>query len=248
MNINKPSPALTDQRLERRKVVVLLSQAPVAISAGVVAALITMVLFWRNADPLILGSWFTLYLGMFAFRYYHIQHFNKLADEQRDYTKALTMHLVSSVVAGILWSGIAIYLLVTVDFYNSIIIVLVLSGLAAGAVATNAVKLAAYFAFALPASLPVGFFMLWQDSAQMNFFALIIFIFIAFISFSAYKLNKLVIESLSYQFENLQLLRELQQEKSQVTRLYSNMEFDLARRKKTEEQLKKEKEKAEELA
>jgi diguanylate cyclase (GGDEF)-like protein len=67
-------------------------------------------------------------------------------------------------------------------------------------------------------------------------------------SFSAYRLNKLVVKSLSFQFDNLQLLGELEKEKTHVTRLYNDLESYLARRKKTEEQLKVEKEKAEQLA
>jgi len=237
-----------DTRLEKRKIDVLFNQAPVAVSSGAIAALITVVLFWNVSEQLILLSWYGLYMLVFAFRYYHIQVFNRTPDNSRGHNRALATHLLGSVLVGLFWAVISIYLLATGDFYSSIIILLIMSGLAAGSVATNAVKLSAYFSFILPAAIPVALFMLWSDSSPMNFFAMIILIFIAFISFSAYKLNKLVIESLSYQFENLQLLRELEQEKNQVTRLYSNLEFDLAKRKQTEEQLKLEKEKAEELA
>jgi len=236
-----------ESRLEKRKIDVLFSQAPIAISSGSVAALITIVLFWQSADKIVLGSWVIFYLLCFAYRYFFIQQFNREPDDQRNHNKALTTHIRWSVLTGILWAGIGIYLLHTGEFYHSIIVLMILGGLAAGSVATNAVKLSAYFAFTLPASLPVAIFMLLDDASQLNYFGMIVLIFIAFISFSAYKLNKLVIESLSYQFENLQLLRELEQEKNQVSRLYSNMEFDLAKRKKTEAQLKQEKEKADEL-
>lgn len=236
-----------DSQLEKRKIDVLFNQAPVAISAGVVAALITVILFWRSADQLLLGCWFGVYILIYAYRYHYIRLFNKVSDNKNDYGKALVIHLICSILVGVLWAVIAIYLLSIDDFYNSIIVLMVLAGLAAGSVATNAVKLSAYFAFILPASLPVALFMLLNDSSQMNYFGIIILVFIGFISFSAYKLNKLVIESLSYQFENLQLLYELEQEKNQVSRLYNNLEFDLAKRKKTEQQLKQEKEKADEL-
>jgi diguanylate cyclase (GGDEF)-like protein len=236
-----------DSRLEKRKIDVLFSQAPIAISSGAVAALITLVLFWQSTNHIVLGTWFGFYLLCFSYRYFFIRQFNHVPEDNRDHDKALTRHIRWSVLVGLLWTGIGIYLLHTGELYTSIIVLMILGGLAAGSVATNAVKLSAYFAFILPAALPVALFMLIDDAAQLNYFGTIVLIFIAFISFSAYKLNKLVIQSLSYQFENLQLLRELEQEKNQVTRLYSNMEFDLARRKKTEEQLKQEKEKADEL-
>jgi diguanylate cyclase (GGDEF)-like protein len=151
-------------------------------------------------------------------------------------------------LSGLLWSTIGIYLLNTFDSSEQLYILLILGALAAGAVATDIVMLSVYFAFVISATLPITLFLLVSGSSQMILSGVLLAIFVVFITSSAFRLNRLVAESLSYQFDNLQLLDELEQEKSQVIRLYSNLEFDLANRKKTEEQLKIEKEKAEELA
>jgi len=237
-----------DSLLEKRKIDVLFDQAPVAISAGAVAALICTIVFWRMVDTLALGLWIGLYLLVFGLRYYHIFVFNRSAPHNRHREPALRMHLVFSAVAGLLWSVLGIYLLATLEIYDSLVILLVIGGLVAGVVATNSVILSSYYAFSLPAAIPVIVWLFLDDASRMKLFALVLAIFLVFISFSATRLNRLVIKALSYQFENLNLLNELQQEKNQVTRLYSNLEFDLARRKKTEEQLKLEKDKAEQLA
>jgi len=237
-----------NSRLERRKIDVLFNQALVATSAETMAAFITAAVFWQTSGKPVVAIWFVLNLLMYAIRYYLIFRFNNSPVETRNYENSLIAHLVCSAVTGFLWSGIGVYLLATEDFYSSIVILLILGGIVAGTVATNTAKLPAYFAFSMPAAIPVVVYLLFQDAPQMYLFGLIMSAYILFISFSAYRLNKLVVESLAYQFDNLQLLNELEQEKNQVTRLYSNLEFDLAKRKKAEEQLKIEKEKAEQLA
>lgn len=240
--------SLINSRFEKRKVDVLFDQAPVAMAASTVAAILTVILFWRTAGQEILFTWSGSYLLIHAVRYYHLYRFRNTDVEARDYSKSLAIHLSGSVLAGLLWAGIAIYLLGTVSFTDGVVVLLLLGGTAAGSVATNIVILPAFFAFILPATLPIIAYLLLQDSSSLNLFGGLASIFVSFISYGAWRLHKLIIESLSYQFDNLQLLQELEQEKNQVTRLYSNLEFDLNKRKKAEEQLKAEKEKAEELA
>lgn len=235
-------------KLEKRKIDVLFNQAPVATSAGAMAAIITTGMFWNSTDRMVVTVWLAGYLIIYAIRNYFIYRYNSSPAESRNHDKSLRLHLIFSVIVGVSWSVIGIYLLAREDITSSIIIILVLGGIIAGTVATNTAKLSAFFAFSLPIAIPVVFFLLSQNTSEAFQFGVILAVFCMFISFSAYRLNKLVVESLAYQFDNLQLLNELELEKNQVTRLYSNLEFDLARRKKAEEQLKIEKEKAEQLA
>jgi diguanylate cyclase (GGDEF)-like protein len=239
----------TDKLLEIRKIEVLFDQAPVAISAGTIAAFICMLVFWGKTDHIIiLATWASLYLLVYITRYYHVIQFNQSTADARKHGTALRLHLVFSSATGLLWAGLSIYLLASVEIDDSLIVLLVLGGLIAGVVATNSVILKAFFAFSLPAALPVIAWLFLQGASRTSLFGLVFGIFLAFISYSAYKLNKLVIKSLAYQFENLKLLDALQNEKNQVNLLYSNLEFDLARRKKAEDQLKLEKVKAEQMA
>lgn len=234
-------------QLEKRKIEVLFDQAPIAITAGTVAAFICAVVFWNTPVQIIVSGWFGLYLVVYILRYIMVQRFNRSSIENRNYQPSLYSHLVFSVVAGLLWSALGIYLLATVEIFDSLVILLIIGGLIAGVVATNSVILAGYFAFSLPAAIPVIIYLFVDEASRMNLFGLVLTIFLLFISFSVYRLNKLVIKSLSYQFDNLELLEALEAEKNRVSQLYSNLEFDLARQKKTEEQLNIEKEKAEQM-
>jgi len=237
-----------ENSLYQRKVEVLLDQAHVAISAGTVAAFICTMMFWQMVDQTFIASWFLVYLTLFLLRYHRISRFNSADTGSRNHHKALRTHLAFSVIVGLLWSTMGIYLLSALPLNESVLVLLMIGGMVAGVVATNCVILSAYFAVCLPTALPVIIYLLLDTTPRTGLTGLILAIFLVFMSFSAYRLNKLVVKSLSFQFDNLQLLGELEKEKNQVTRLNSSLEFDLVRRKKTEEQLKIEKEKAEQLA
>ena len=235
-------------RLYQRKVDVLLDQAPVAISAGTIAAFICTLMFWQLTDQTFIACWFLAYLTLFLLRYVRISRFNSTELDSRNHRKALQIHLAFSVIVGLLWSTIGIYLLSTLPLNDSVLVLLMIGGMVAGVVATNCVILSAYFAVCLPTALPVIIYLLLDPTPRTGLTGLVLGIFLVFMSFSAYRLNKLVVKSLSFQFDNLQLLGELEKKKTHVTRLYNDLESYLARGKKTEEQLKIEKEKAEQLA
>lgn len=192
-------------------------------------------------------GWLAVYLLVFCLRSWMISRFTHAPFESKNYAFALNSHLLFSTISGLLWALIGIYILAEMDTADSIIILLMVGGMISGVVATNSVLLKAYFAFSIPAAVPVIVYMLVSDISRMKFMAGALTVFLLFLSYSALRLNKLVVKSLAYQFDNLQLLQELEKEKNHVTMLAGNLEFDLARRKKTEEQLKIEKEKAEQL-
>jgi diguanylate cyclase (GGDEF)-like protein len=233
--------------LDKHKIDALISQAQVAISMGTVAALFIFIVYWNSSIRFAITIWFGIYLLIYILRYFIVKRFNASQQDKQNYILIMRFHIISSVVAGLLWSAICIYLFYVYNTVESLYVLLVLGGLVAGAVATNIILMSVYYSFVLPATLPIIIFLLTHNSNQMNVSGIILLLFVIFITSCAYRLNKLVSDSLSYQFDNLQLLDDLEKEKIQVTRLYSNLESNLAKRKKAEKQLILEKEKAEDL-
>jgi diguanylate cyclase (GGDEF)-like protein len=235
-------------KLDVHKIDALISQAQVAMSMGTVAAAIIFLVYWNLSIKCSITIWFGIYLLIYLLRIFTVKKYNSSQHDKRNYILIMRFHIISSAVVGLLWSAISIYLFYIYNTFESLYILLVLGGLVAGAVATNIILMSVYYSFVLPATLPIIIFLLTHNSNQLNMSGIILSLFVIFITSSAYRLNKLVSDSLSYQFENLQLLDDLEQEKIQVTRLYTNLESDLAKRKKAEKLLILEKEKAEELA
>ena len=235
-------------RMHHHRIDALMKLAPVTLSAGIIAAMLIVVIYWHTAARPAVSLWFGIYSVINIVRYGMVKRFNKLPAENRNHARILNIHLVFSAIAGAFWAAISIYILNMFAAYETLYILLILGGLVAVALATNVIILSAYFSFILPATIPLIVFLLFQSNTQLVIFSFILSIYIVFISFGAIRMNSVVTESITYHFENLQLLENLEKEKNQVAALYSNLEYDLAERMKIEEKLMLEKERAEELA
>jgi len=233
---------------KKHQINVLIGQSPTAITMGIIAASLFFLIYFNSPIQHEITLWFSVYFVINLSRYVVIKNYINTAPEKQNHKFIFWFYNSSSIFIGLLWSGAGIYILGLFDFFETMYFLLLLGGLVSGAVATNIILLPVYFSFIVPATLPVIIFLLIQPAEQLKISGLILLLFVSFISIIANRLHKIISESLSYQFDNLQLLDDLKQEKNRVTQLYSNLEFDLAQRKKMEEQLTNEKEHAEELA
>jgi diguanylate cyclase (GGDEF)-like protein len=213
-----------------------------------IAATLLFLIYYNSTIQYVITLWIAIYFVFYLVRYAVIKNYINTSRNLQDPKFIIWFYYSSSVIVGLLWSGAGIYILGSLNYFENIYFLMLLGGLVSGAVATNIILLSVYFSFIIPATLPVILFLLMQPTEQLKISGFIILLFVSFISLIANRLHKIISESLSYQFDNLQLLDDLKQEKNRVTQLYSSLEFDLAQRKKAEEQLKDEKERAEELA
>ncbi len=233
---------------KKHQINVLINQSPTAITMGAIAAAFLFLIYYNSAIQYEITLWIAVYFIFYLVRYVVIKNYINTSQGLQDPKFIFWFYNSSLVVIGLLWSGAGIYILGSLNYFENIYFLMLLGGLVSGAVATNIILLSVYFSFFIPATLPVILFLLLQPTEQLKLSGFIILLFVSFISLIAHRLHKIISESLSYQFDNLQLLDDLKQEKNRVTQLYSSLEFDLAQRKKAEEQLKDEKERAEELA
>jgi len=234
--------------LEQQKADVLFKQSSVTLGAAAVAAILISSIFWQLADKIIIGTWLISYLGLCTLRYYLVYQHLKCETGEKEYRRQFYSFSIGSLVSGIFWGGYCIYLLSISSIIFTSIIILTLCGLIAGTVSTYAVSIPVFFSFSLPAIFPTSVFLLLIEDPLMNFFGIGLLIFYSFIAIIAVKQNKMIMQSILYQFENLHLTEELKLEKSQIIDLNKNLNMDIAKWKEAETQLTKEKHKALELA
>ena len=234
--------------LEQQKVDLLFSQSGVPLGVAAVAAILISSIFWQLADKIIIGSWLASFLGLCALRYYLVSRYLQSDSGEKDYRSHFHSFNVGSLVSGILWGGFCIYLLSISSTIFTSVIILTLCGLIAGTVSTYAIAIPVYFSFSIPAVLPASVFLMLTDDPLMNFYGIGLIIFYLFIAIIVVKQNKMIIKSIYYQFENLNLMEKLKLEKSQIAELNNNLNMDMAKWKEVETQLTKEKQKALEMA
>jgi diguanylate cyclase (GGDEF)-like protein len=234
--------------LNNRKIDVLFQQSQGSLAAMTAASIITSFVFWDYSSPLVVVSWLTLYLLFNGYRHYQIYKYNAHSDSFGNKQLWLHYYIIGAAISGCMWGGIGVYFIHVSPLYIAAIMILLAGYLVIGSAATYAVFLSVYLSFTLPMITPVIFYQLIQQDMAARTYGILLIIFYAFSIYSVLKNRKKETAFIAYQYDNQSLLHNLQNEQTEAARLNQELELDLAKLRQAEEQLKQEKDKAEELA
>ncbi len=243
---------------------VLYDQARVALTASFAAAIILVGLFWNTSSHSLLLTWLGLNTLVTAARFILVRGYRHAASaSQREHLDFwLGWFVVGVLLSGAIW-GSAVILLVSVTSYVQMgIAALWVCGMSAGSVATLSVVKGAFFSFSVPALIPGAvYLMLSGNSAAVTVGGAEILFFL-FISMSALRMHKTLVNGFKLQLHNNRLIKRLDAEKATVEQLNQQLEGrvaerttelaesnahlqrDIAKRKQVEQALFAEKEKA----
>lgn len=234
--------------LNNRKIDVLFQQSQGSLATMTMASIITCFVFWNYTDPHIVTSWLTAYLLFNSYRHYQIHKYNSISSSITDKQVWLHNYILGAAISGCMWGGIGVYFIHISPLYIAAIMILLAGGMVIGSAATYAIFLSLYFAFTLPMITPIIFYQLTQNDMAARTYGILLIIFYAFSIYGAVKNRKKETEFIAYQYDNQLLLQNLQNEQTEAARLNHELELDLSKLRQAEEQLKQEKDKAEELA
>lgn len=234
--------------LNNRKIDVLFQQSQGSLATMTAASIITCFVFWDYSSPNIVISWLTIYLLFNVYRHYQIYKYNTLSETIADKRLWLHNYILGAAISGCMWGGIGVYFIHVSPLYVAAIMILLAGYLVIGSAATYAVFPSLYFAFTLPMIAPVIFYQLVQNDMVARTYGILLIIFYVFSIYSALKNHRKETTFIEYQYDNQSLLHNLQNEQTEAARLNQELELDLAKLRLAEEQLKQEKDKAEELA
>jgi hypothetical protein len=183
---NKLSSPLQSTAAEQTRLQLLFSQSPVTFAFPLLAAAALVILLRDSASGLVLSGWAGIVGVHAAVRYRMLYCFHRAgADDAPAWINRLAG---GAFVSGTLWGAAPILLipydpvrLIEFTMYNSLTLI-VICGLAAGAVVAYACSLRVLFCFTAPALLPPALYLIslgdYYNSA-LGGFVLLYFIFIA---------------------------------------------------------------------
>ncbi|OQX47982.1 MAG: hypothetical protein B0D87_08035, partial [Candidatus Sedimenticola endophacoides] len=129
-------------------------------------------------------------------------------------------HRAGTLVTGVLWGWAGVLFFPEQQVHFQIFTVLVISGLAAGALTVHAPDFTSYLYYAIPSLLPVGGISLLQGDTLHVSIGVLVFAQMLFLLRTGHRLNESVLGSLRLRYENQGLVRDLQREKNRLdTRL-----------------------------
>lgn len=180
-------------------------------------------LFWNIADRRIIVGWAIAYLLMIVYRYRLGQRFQHAKPEEAS-QRWLNGFRAAVLVSGILWGAYAVYLASLANEMQLAVVVLTVGALLSGAAIAYSLIISAFVAFALPAMLPVGVFLLARGESDSSFLGVLVLIWMLFMYGAAKRFRDFAVRSLGYQFENINLVHSLAEQRDRATELANTLD------------------------
>ena len=238
----------TQQLVKAKEVEILYDQAKVSILAAQSAAIVFILALWGHTPANILIPWIIFFSIFNTGRYTLIMAYFKSANRNENYNIWHRRYLIGTAISGLFWGIIAILILPVEDRGYTALTILVITGLAGGSIGTYAISRPAYLSYATTSLLPLAFILLLQQESTLQTFGILVCVYYFFLSASMFRLNKMMEQVVKLQFENFDLLHQLEQEKDTIAKLNHELELDIKHHIKNEEELHDAKIKAEGLA
>ncbi len=172
-------------------------QTPTVLSGHAVAATLSILMFWRQINHDFVFGWALALLLALAVRYWMATSFRRQPERwnpvQWNHRFALT-----SLALGLTWCVWSLYVTSAIQYsgIGLLIVVITAAGLAAGAVASTAASLLAYFCFTTPVLLPLSVLLLIQKQNGVLDIGILLVVFFAFNLTQVRKINGVFKESI----------------------------------------------------
>ncbi len=210
--------------LRPKQVEVLFDQSGAALMTNVVAAAMLVVVLWAVTPHLILVGWSAVLLTLTGARAHLIRRYRHSAREVRDRSYWLTWFLSGVFANGAFWGSSAWVLVLGDEITMISMTVLWTCGLSAGSVAALSVVRRAFFAFTVPALIPLAGYLLVRGPLEASVLGSAMVMFFGFLSVNALRMHKTLVEALRLRHENAGLVLDLNREKTQVEALNRDLE------------------------
>jgi len=226
---------------------ILCRNAPLGLLATVInAPILAFVL--RNMVPMTyLLVWLAAVYLTAGLRYFQLARgrLDSMTPEQIGYWR--TRFTILTALSGILWGATGIFLFPVGSGEHQAFLAFVLSGMAAGAVATYAASRKAFIAFSLPALLPYIVHLFFIGDEIRIAMGTMAVLFTVFIGIVGAKLHATTIASLKLRFENRNYVEYLASAKESAEQLNQELIGEIEERKKSGAELQKHREHLQEL-
>jgi signal transduction histidine kinase/FixJ family two-component response regulator len=222
--------ALVDTRSRRQEILsaqvrLLSANASLGAIITVLAATILAYLQWGVVSISATGVWWTYMTLVAVSRYMVARRFLRISPGSVEISKWRVLFAVWAGLAGAGWGGAAILLYPETHLANQVFLVFVVGGMMLGAASLLAPRPEAFLAFLLPAGLIPSLRFLLQGDETHVAMAILAAVFTVAVVITTGRIYRTVDSSLRLQFENRDLVEDLQAAKNQTEALNQVLEL-----------------------
>ena len=220
----------TAQDILAARVRLLFDNANLAAAVTIVAALVLAFLQWDTSPHGIIFAWW-LYMALVSVaRFLLVRRYRKTVPSSLQAPEWGNAFALSAALSGAGWGAAAILLYPEADLANQVLLIFILGGMMLGSVSILAPWPAAFVAFLVPTGLATTLRILWQDDRVHLAMGLLAAVFTVATLVTARRLHLTIVSSIRLQFENRDLVEDLQQAKNRADTLNENLEVRVQER------------------
>lgn len=231
----EPAPAKKD--LQAAVAITLCRQSMTSLVGAWVTGVVALFFLSEPSSMVLLLGWFALYTLVMALRFYSSHRYRHTPIKKRNPESWLRIYILGAGLSGLLWGGLVLALFPTAPLENKVLLILFAGGLSASAVASYAASRGSTLAYLIPflGSLSLACF-LFKDKLHLTF-GLMTLLYSGVLIITARHLNRSVIEAISLQFKNLNLINRLQQAHDDLQQLNDQLNQEVGIRHQAQRDL-----------
>ena len=185
---------------------------PIAVAASSVNAVILAVVCRNVVGFRSLVLWTGGVIAISLVRLYLRNYYRKIEKNNHSIKRFRNVFLITLFISGMIW-GSAALLLLPRDFLGyQVFIAFVLGGMVAGTVGTYSAMMSAFFAFSIPALLPIVIRFFLADEQIYYAMGSMVLLYWVIMLMTALRLNRDIVNYLLVSYENLDLIADLEAE------------------------------------
>jgi hypothetical protein len=229
------SAARVDQDFRRQEILsaqvrLLFANANLGVCVNILAATILGRLQWGFVSNSVVVGWWVYMALVSMLRYVFARHFRDASPACREIGKWSAAYAVGAGMAGAGWGGAGILLYPEAYLINQVFLVFVLGGMMLGAASVLAPRPEAFLAFLIPAGLGPAVRLLIQGDETHFAMGALATVFTVAVLITTGRIYRTVNSSVRLQFENRDLVEDLQVAKAETEALNQALELRVQER------------------
>lgn len=233
MNVNREDIV----KLNALRVEALYSNTGIPVAVTLVGCVVLFFVLLNKTNMVPAISWLSILLIVSAFRYFFIKRFKASTRKPEDYKHWLMIFLIGTICSGLVLGSTAYVFIVDDDVINVGLLTMFILVLNSGSIGIYSAFKRVYYGFNIPVIVPLIFYFISQDNAQLNKLGMMFVAFVIFIFIIQYHSHKILNQMISVKLDNINLMDGYELDQSRISILDKMYNTNLKELEKTKLEL-----------